>query len=151
MAHHGDAGADDQAHALDDLLAALELDGLGAALLHDAHGVGVCVERAALIGAEGHVAHHEGALDAVGDAAGVIYHLVESDGQCGGVAGHDIRRRVADEYGIDSGGVDKTCHRVVVGCEHGYLLTLCLELGKAARGDLAGIFYSVGRHIFMGI
>jgi hypothetical protein len=67
----------------------------------------------------------------------MIYHLIEGHGQSGGVARHDIGCRVAYEDDVHTCLVDEFCHRIVIGGEHGYLLTLGFHLSKTACGDLA--------------
>ena len=46
--------------------------------------------RVALVCAEWHVAYNESALGAFDYAFGVVNHLVESNGECGYVAGHYV-------------------------------------------------------------
>jgi hypothetical protein len=86
VAHHRDAGAHHLLDGLADLLAALELHALGAALLEEAAGVEQRLVHAALVGHERHVGHHVGAADASADGARVVDDVFERDRQRGGLA-----------------------------------------------------------------
>ena len=93
-----------------------------------------------MIGAEGHVDNDQRAFYGTHDRLSVIYHLVEGHGQCGHIAGHDVRGGVAYENDVHAGAVDEGGHGVVIGGEHGYLFAAFFHLGEAACGYFAGIF-----------
>ena len=134
VAHHGDAGAQDALHRLPDFGTTLHLDCLGMALLHDAYGRGECLLGVPLVGTEGEVYHHEGAFYGLHHRFGVIYHLVEGDGECRHVARHDVGGGVAHQDDVYSRLIDDFGRRVVVGGEHRDFLTALLHLHQAARG-----------------
>ena len=139
MAHDGDAGREDALDALEDFLAAFHLNGVGAGFLHDAYGGGEGLLGVALVGAEGHVDDHEGALDGADDGGGVDNHFVEGDGEGGFVALHDVGGGVADEDNVDFGALDERGHGVVVGGDHCYLFAVQLHVLQHAGSDLGDI------------
>ena len=67
--HHGNAGADDAADLLAAALAALELDRVGARLLHEADGGVQGLVGTVLVRAERHVGDDERALDGARDGS----------------------------------------------------------------------------------
>ena len=105
MPHHGYSGAEYAFDAFAHFGTAFDFHGLGMAFLHDAYCVGQGFFAVALVAAEGHIAHYEGTSGAFDDALGMVYHLVQRDGKCGHVAGHNVGGRIAHEYDVDTGAV----------------------------------------------
>ncbi len=114
MSHDGDARREDALDRLHDLRAALQLDGIGLGLLHDADGRVECDLRVALIGAEGQVDDHQCAVYGTHDRARMIDHHIQSYGECGLVTGHYVGSRVADQNHVYACGIDDLGHRIVV-------------------------------------
>ncbi len=137
VAHHRDAGIDQAFDDVADALAALELDRLGHAVLHQAAGVAEGLVGALAVGHEGHVGDHQGALDRARDHAHVVEHLVHLHRQGGVVAGEHHRGRIADQDDVDAGLVDEARGEEVVGGEGRDLLMRLLHLLQAQGGDLA--------------
>ena len=135
MAHHRDAGADEPAHELGVDRAALELDRVAAALLHQPAGVRHALLERRLVRHERHVADDVRAPRAAHDRAAVIRDLVERDRQRRVVALHDHAERVADEQDVGAGLVEQPRERRVVGGEHGDLLAALLHLPEGVDGD----------------
>ena len=135
VAHDGNAGREDAFDALADFGAAFELDGVGAALLHDADGALQRFQRIALVRAEGEVDHDEGLLGRPHHALCMVDHLVQRDRQGGLVAGHHVGGAVADEDDVDPGPVNDAGHGVIVRGEHGDFLAVVLHFLEHLRGD----------------
>lgn len=137
VAHDGDAGLH---HGLDlgaDLDAALELDGLATALLHEAAGVADGRGHVLLVGEEGHVADDEGVARRAGDAAGVMDHVVHGHGNGGVIAHHGHAEGVSDQDHVNPGLLDERGHGVVVGGHHGDLAALVHLLLEGEHGVLS--------------
>ncbi len=79
MADDRNLGVGERADQLD--ARALDLDGFGAGFLDEADGVGDAFGDRAVIAAEGHVGHNEGAAHGAAHGAGVVEHLVHGDGE----------------------------------------------------------------------
>ena len=119
------------------------------ALFHNPDGRGKSFHRVTLVCTKRHVAHHQCAVCALDDALGMINHLVEGDWQCGHIAGHDIRGRVADQYHVDTGLVNQLCHREVISCKHGDFLATTFHLYQARGRHLALFVNCVCRHSYV--
>ena len=135
MAHHRDAGGDEPRDELGVHGAALELDRVAAALLHQPAGVRDAVLDRRLVGHERHVADDVRAPRRACDRAAVIDHLVERDRQRRLVTLHDHAERVADQQHVDAGFVEQPRERGVVRGEHGDLLAALLHLPEGLDGD----------------
>ena len=94
--------------------AALELHHLGAALLHQAHGV---LERLLARGVrhERHVGHQERAIEALHDRTAVIDDVLQRDGHGRVVTLDDHAERIADQHQIDARVIHQRCEARVVG------------------------------------
>ena len=118
MAHHGYAGVENAPHSVQYLNASLKLQGVAAALFHYPYGVSHSIAAIGLIASKRHVAHNESPLYCICHRTGMIYHLLYGYRKCGGVAGHHVRRRVANENSVYPGSVHDACRRKIIGCEH---------------------------------
>ena len=74
-------------------------------------------------------------VDGTCHTAGMIDHLVYADGQCIGVACHDVRGRVAYQYAVDSCGIDNACGSKIVSGKHSNFLASLLHFSKGLGGD----------------
>ena len=128
MAHHRDAGVDDRLRARDRCAAALELDRVGAAVLHEPNGVRHRLLVRGLVRAERHVGDDERPLRAARHPLRHEQDLVERDGHRRLAAVHDHAGRVADEDQVDAGGVGEPRARRVVGGDHDDLLAAAFHL-----------------------
>ena len=135
VAHHRDARGDEPVHELGVDRAALELDRVAAALLHQLAGVGHALLDRRLVRHERHVADDVRAARPAGDGAAVVDDLVERDRQGRVVALHDHAERVADEQHVGAGLVEQARERGVVGGEHGDPLASLLHLPQGVDGD----------------
>jgi peptidoglycan/xylan/chitin deacetylase (PgdA/CDA1 family) len=122
----------------------LDFDRLGAGLLDEADGVDEAFGHRAVIAAEGHVGHKEGAANGAADGASVVQHLVHGDGEGVFVAQDHHGQRVAYQDEVDAGFVGEARGGVVVGGESGDGLALALHLSKRGHGDFCG-WIAVGR------
>ena len=139
VAHHRDAGLDEQAHRLGDARAALQLDGLRAALLEHAAGVAQGVGGAGLVAHERHVGDDVRLAGGADDGLHVVQHLVHGHGDRGVVAEDDVAEAVADEDERDAGLFDEAGGRVVVGGDHDDLLAASLH--RLEVGDRCSLFH----------
>ena len=146
VGHDGDAGGDEGLDLRRDALAALELDRLRAALLHEARRRLQRLRGGGLVRAEGQIGHDERALGATDDAAHQREQLVDADRDGGVVAVDDVGGRVADEQDGDAGLVEHPRGRVVVGREHRPALAAFLRGLQITDGDAAGGDPAVERH-----
>mmetsp|Transcript_25052 Transcript_25052/g.63510 ORF Transcript_25052/g.63510 Transcript_25052/m.63510 type:complete len:209 (+) Transcript_25052:682-1308(+) len=99
--------------------AALQFDGVHAALLEQPHRAPHRVAHARLVRAKGQVAHQERAPRAPRHRPAVHQHVVERDGQRGVVAVHHHGRAIAHQQDVDARAVDVHRRRVVVRGDHG--------------------------------
>ena len=118
MAHHRDLGRHDALDRSAHRDAALELHRRDAALLHQADRAAHRVLGRDLVGAEGHVAHHERARRGAAHEAAVVDHLVERHRQRRVEALRGVADRVADQQHLDAGLIEQACEGEVVGGEH---------------------------------
>ena len=137
MSHDGNTSIENTLDGVYNLNTAFQLQGITTALLHDADGIGNTLGSIHLIRAEGHVAHHEGALHTIHNGTGVVNHLVDCHGQRRGIAHHHVGGRVAHEDAVNACPVDYACGSKIVGGEHADFLTLLFHLNKATRRHLA--------------
>ena len=146
--HHGDAHVDDATHRLAQLLAALDLDRLDAALLDHAARVAQRLVGVHLVAHEGHVSHHEGALHAAAHDLAVVEHLLQrhADGRVEPL--HHHAGRVPDEDHVDPRLVEQLRRQEVVSRQRADRLALLLHRAQGARGHLAQalLVLGVGRH-----
>ena len=143
---HGDARRRHDSDGVGHPTAALELDGLHAAFLHQAQRAGHSLLGGDLVASEGKIADHVGRGHASIHAATVVDHLVEGDGQGVVAALHDHAEAVAHEDHVDARGIDQPGHRVVVGGdqdEGGVLGLLATKVQDAQAGHLG--LQGVGR------
>ena len=85
----------------------------------------------------GEVNDHKCAIYGAHHRLGVVDHHIEGDRQGGFIAVHHIGGRVAHQDHINTGGIDDLGHRIVVGGEHGNLLTRLFHLRQGGRGHRA--------------
>ncbi len=135
MPHDGDPGLDDGVDGVAHVLAALELDAVGAALLEEAAGVPDRLLDRDLVGEERHVAHDEAVLARADDGLRVVDHLVERHGQGRLVPEEHVRERVADEDDLDARVVHRPRLHEVVGRDHGEALLLALQVAESGDRD----------------
>ncbi len=145
MAHHRHATGDEIGDGFGHRRPALDLDGLGAGLLHHPDGVGVGLLLPAFVGAEGHVddhhrparpAHHRLAVQdhhLQGDADGVVQAV---DHHADGVANQQDVARLVQHLG----------HRGGIGGQH-HDGRLALEGGDVRRGEALDLFLALRRHL----
>ena len=148
VAHHGHAGADDRAHAVERRARALELDGVHARLLDEAHGVAHRVLVGDLVGAEGHVGDDERPPRAARCGAREEEHVLHRGRDGGVVAEHGHGGGVADEDEVDARRIGEPAARVVVGGHHDDPLAASLHLGEVGERQLPG---GVGRVVIRGL
>ena len=140
--HHRNTGREDAVDRFENLLAALDLHGVGFGLLHDADGRIERHLRIALIGAERQIDDHQRAIDGAHDRAGVIDHHIEGDGKRRFITGHHIGRRIADKNHVDTRGIDDLRHRIVVRGQHGDLFAALFHLRQpVGRNGPDSTFY----------
>ena len=129
------------------LLPALELHGIGTALLEHADGVGNCHIVVHLVGAERHICNHQRVLRSAHDTFGEENHLVKRDRQRILVAAHNVGGTVANQEHIHSGFVHQPGEGIIVGGEHCNLLTLLFHLANLCCRQ-TGIL-RMNRHVFI--
>ena len=137
VAAYRDAAVGEEAHRLGHVLAALDLDHLGAGG-HQLHGVAEGQFRGFLVGAEGHVGDDQGAVAAPGHHGGVVDHVGQGHRQGGIVALHHHAEGIAHQHGIDPGVVAEAGKAGVVAGQHGDFLAGGPELGHVGDGQAAG-------------
>jgi hypothetical protein len=137
--HHRDAGVGEQLDLGHHRVPTFELDGLGVRLLHEPHRGVERLLRRTLVGAEGQVGDDERAVGRSGDGAHERDQLVDRDRQRRCVAIDVVGRRVADQQHRNAGLVEDLCRVLVVGGEHGPLLTVALPLLQVMRTHLANV------------
>ena len=134
VAHDGDAGAHEGVDMSDGfLIAAFELDGLRAGLLHDAARVAQGFLGTDLEREERHVHDDEAAMHAAAHGSGVPDHVIECDGQCAVVAGDDLTERITDQDDIDAALVQDPGEEEIVSGERDDFLAAFLLLQKFAN------------------
>ena len=136
VAHDRDAGLDDALHGLGHARTALELDGVGAPLLHQPAGVQHGLLGAGLVAHERHVPHDHRAGLRARDGARVVQHVVHRHRQRAVVAEHDRAHGVAHEQDLDAGLVGEPRGREVVRRDHRDGLALALERHHRRGRDL---------------
>ena len=97
MAHDGDAAFHDAPHLFRHRHPALQLDGLGAALLDKAGGVIEGVFQADVVGHEGHIADDHRLFGAADHRLGVVEHLLHGYRYGGFVAEDDHAQAIAHQ------------------------------------------------------
>ena len=103
MAHDEHAAVGDGPDDVGNPRAALELDAVHPAFLVVLHRVLNGVVDAAVVGAEGHVADHEGVGRAAPHGLGVVHALLEGHGDGPRVAVHGHAEAVAHEQHVHAG------------------------------------------------
>ena len=98
----GNLGVDQPLHQLQPAAPALNLDRLGAALLHKAHRVGHALGDRSVIRPEGHVSDEHRPPHRPPYRPGVVQHLVHSDGQGAVETHHHHGQRVADRDHVNA-------------------------------------------------
>ena len=137
---HWDACRHDTRDGLRDRLAALQLDGLNAAFLHQsARGPQRIVARD-LVRHERQVTDQVGPFGTTGHACAVIDHVVQRHRQGVVMTLHDHAQRVAHENHVRTRHVDQACHGRVVGGDHHKPLVVGLLLPKVQH---SGSFHDV--------
>ena len=64
----------------------------------------------------------------------MVDHVVEGHRNGGDLAGHHVRSGIADQNDVDTGLIDQSCQRVIVGGEHRDFFTCSLHLLKRVGG-----------------
>ena len=126
--HDRDPGLRQRLHVRHEPLAAFELDGVRAALLHEPEGRGERLLGADLVAAERQVGDHERALAAPHHRLDQRHQLVDRHRQGVVVAVDVVGGRVPDEQHRDAGLVEDLRGVHVVGGEHRPPLAAFLEL-----------------------
>jgi len=137
VAHDGDTRLDDGLDGACAALAALELDRLGLALLHQPAGVGQRLLRGDLVGHEGQIDGEVGALQPSRHAGSVVDHVFEGDAQGVGVALDHHAQAVTHQHHVHPGRVGQAGHGVVIGGDHHDFLVVGLHAQKV-RDRLLG-------------
>jgi hypothetical protein len=114
--HHRDPDVDEPVHEVE--LRALELHGVGAALLDQPAGVADAVLDGGLERHERHVPDHHRPFDPAGDGTRVVEHLLHRHGELVRVPENVATDRVADQEHRDPGAVEDLCGREVVRGQH---------------------------------
>ena len=143
MSHNGYTCGEYALHTFENLFTTFELDGISARLLHDADGGGKSLLRVALIGAEGHIHHHEGTAYSTHNRSGIHNHLVERDRKGGLVSLHHVGSTVSNKDDIYLGAFEERSHRVVVGRKHGNLFATQFHALQHTCGYLGNISLQV--------
>ena len=121
--HDGDAGVGEQFDGGCHLHAAFEFDRVGEPFFHEPHSGMEALFGAGPVGPEGQIRDNQCVGCGFDDGACQRDHLVERDGQSGGVPVHVVARGIADEQSGNPGFVENAGRELVVGREHGPLLT----------------------------
>ena len=129
--------------------AALELDRVGATLLHEACGRLERLGRRGLVRAERQVGDDHRARGAAHDGAHERDELVDGDRQGRVVAVDDHGGGVADEDGGDAGLVEDARGHGVVGRDHRPLLAADGCLGQVAHRDAPALGHAVEGHLLL--
>ena len=89
-----------------------------------------------LVGAKGHIHHHQRTVHSTHHRCGVVDHLVERNRQRAFKARHHVRRRITHQDHIDTSLIQDASHRVIVRSEHGDVLPPILHgLQHVGRHD----------------
>ena len=139
-----DAGPRQDLDLVCDLLAALDLDGLATAFLHQPARVLKGLGRRDLIGQERHVRNDERVAGPAAGRPGVVDHVGHGHGNCGFVAEHHHAQGIAHQDDVHPGLLGKFGRRVVVGREHGDPFADLLHPQEAVQG-----FHQVSPLVFM--
>ena len=107
--------------------AAFEFDDLGAGF-HQFCGSAERLGWAFLKTAKRQIRHYQGALNAAGNDAGVVFHLLKADEQGMRVPGHHHANRIPDQNTIDTGGVGKFRKGEIIGGDEAQAPGLALGL-----------------------
>jgi len=146
VCHHRDAGRGQCGDLVGDAFAALELDGVRAALFEEPDRGLQSLLRPGLVTAEGEIGDHQRVRRPPDDSADQGKQFVDADGDGGVVAVDDVCRGITDQENRDLGIVEDPRTGVVVGGEHRPLLAFRLHLrqvmhaGDAAAGGGIGCF-----------
>ncbi len=135
VAHDGNPRRDQLPDELRVNGAALELDRVTAAILHQLPGVGHRLLERRLIRHERHVADDVSSPGSPRDRATVIGHLVERHRQGRVVTLDDHAERIADQEDVRACFFEKPRKRGVIGSEHGDLLAFLFHLPERVDGD----------------
>ena len=136
MAGNRDLGVDNVADQVGALLAAFNLDDLGAAFFDEASGVEQRIFWIHLIRTVGHVGDEKSVLHAAADGFHMVQHLVHGDGERVFVSKHGLGQRIADQDHLDASFIDQARRRVVVGCQAGNGLVLKLQVPQGCGSNL---------------
>ena len=139
MPHHGDAGTQNHLDSGAHLASSFEFHAVGARFLHDAHGVALRFHGIALISAEWHIHNDHRTLDGTNHGAAVNNHVIDGDGDSGGIALHDIGSTVTHQDDVDACLIHQCCHREIIGSNHGDFLACHPHVGDALGRDFAGV------------
>ena len=148
MATYGDASINDTLNGINNLYASLYFQSVYPTFLHYTTSVPDTFLARNLITTKRHVTYYQCTLSTISNTTSMINHLIDSHWQCSGVANHDIRSRIADEYAVNSCSIQDRCCGEVVCCKHSYLITILFHLKKPLRRNLFLICYQISRHIF---
>ena len=135
VAHDRDAGARDRLDRARAAHAALELDGLGAALARAGAPAFSSAGFDGRVAHERHVADDERAAGAAGHGLHVVEHVRHRDRDLVLVPEDHAPDRVADEQQRDAGLVEQARRRVVVRGEHRDPLAVGVQLGDVDDGE----------------
>jgi hypothetical protein len=110
------------------------VSGLGAAVLHAAHGVAQRLLGGDLVAAEGHVGDHERPPGGTADEAGVVDDLVDRHRQRRLLPLHHVAEGVAHEQHVDA-RIEDARKGEIVGGEHREGLAALLAPCERGNGD----------------
>ena len=115
MSHHRNAVVGQSPNHLEDGMPAFELHRRCAAFLQQPSGIAYRFSGTDLIRQEGHVGNNQGAAGATTHRSRVVDHHVERDRNGAFEAEHHHSHGIADENNINSGAIEQSRHRGIVG------------------------------------
>ena len=120
MCHHRDTCLRDRLDTVGIFHTTLKFHGLTVGLLHDASCITDGILHRCLIRHKGHVDDHESLFGSTAYSLSMMNHVVNGDCECVFVTQHDIAKRIAHEYHVNTCLVDRTGSVKVISRKHAH-------------------------------
>ena len=118
MCHNGDRCLCDCFNLGTNRRAALQLDSLTSALLHQSACIHNGIINGGLVAHKGHIADHECIFCTSGNSGGVVNHILHGNGDGILIAEHNHAQRVANQNGIYATFIHQLCCGIIISGQH---------------------------------
>lgn len=115
MGHYRNSGLYNGLDLRNDFHTALQLHRIAPAFFHKASRIGYGLIDGCLIGHKRHIDDHKGIFRTPGHGGAMMDHIFHRYGKGILITENHISERITDKNSVNSGVINQTCHRIIIG------------------------------------